>query len=104
MQAGSGRTEKGDGQIRPQPERRPARAGLRRLSLRRCPPIRRKDGGDRMIRDLFILFGASLVVITLPGSIELLLLTVAGILPRRRSNYHEAASRYRLAVVVPAHN
>src|SRR5271167_2346884 len=57
-----------------------------------------------MIRVLFILFGAALALITLPGSIELLLLTAAGILPGRRPTYHASAGGYRLAVVVPAHN
>jgi cellulose synthase/poly-beta-1,6-N-acetylglucosamine synthase-like glycosyltransferase len=57
-----------------------------------------------MIRGLFILLGSCVALLTLPGSIELLLLTVAGLLPRRRARNAAAFGQYRLAVVVPAHN
>jgi cellulose synthase/poly-beta-1,6-N-acetylglucosamine synthase-like glycosyltransferase len=43
--------------------------------------------------------------ITLPGSVELLMLTVASLLPgRRRSSTQLPSSPWRVAVVVPAHN
>jgi cellulose synthase/poly-beta-1,6-N-acetylglucosamine synthase-like glycosyltransferase len=57
-----------------------------------------------VIRQLFIVFGAVLALITLPGSIELLLLSVAAVLPRRRYVSAPAPKDYKLVVVVPAHN
>ena len=57
-----------------------------------------------MIRHILILMGALLAFITLPGSIELLVLTVAGCLPRRRLTFAASKKEYRLAIVVPAHN
>jgi cellulose synthase/poly-beta-1,6-N-acetylglucosamine synthase-like glycosyltransferase len=47
--------------------------------------------------------GSLVAILTLPGTLELLMLSVAGLLPSRR----RAASRpdrFRLAIVVPAHN
>jgi cellulose synthase/poly-beta-1,6-N-acetylglucosamine synthase-like glycosyltransferase len=56
-----------------------------------------------MIVTILIVCGAALALITLPGTIELLLLTAGGILkPRRRENV--SSQKFRLAVVVPAHN
>jgi cellulose synthase/poly-beta-1,6-N-acetylglucosamine synthase-like glycosyltransferase len=57
-----------------------------------------------MIRQILILIGGFFALITLPGSFELLLLTVAGMFPRRKTVRPAAAAAYRLAVVVPAHN
>jgi len=57
-----------------------------------------------MIRQLLILIGGVFALITLPGSFELLLLTAAGILPKRRVTYLKPAREFRLAVVIPAHN
>ncbi len=53
---------------------------------------------------LLIITGGLLALITLPGTVELLLLTVAGLLPRNRARIFQGGARYRLAVVVPAHN
>jgi cellulose synthase/poly-beta-1,6-N-acetylglucosamine synthase-like glycosyltransferase len=57
-----------------------------------------------LIRHILILIGTLLALITLPGNIELLLLTVAGSLPRRRLTFTATTKKYRLAIVVPAHN
>ena len=57
-----------------------------------------------MIRHILILTGTVLAFITLPGSIELLVLTVAGSLPSRRLIFAANKKDYRLAIVVPAHN
>ena len=51
-----------------------------------------------------IILGTGLVAITLPGTIELLILSVAGVLSTRRSKKFPQLRTYRLAVVVPAHN
>jgi len=49
--------------------------------------------------------GTLLALATLPGTLELLLLTIGGLLPpRRRGDGRSAGSAVRLAVVVPAHN
>ena len=49
-----------------------------------------------------VAFGVALSLLSIPGTVELLLLTVAAMSPSPR---HEASSRsVRLAVVVPAHN
>ncbi len=56
------------------------------------------------MRVILIIAGALLALITLPGTIELLLLTVGGVLPFRRRTATPSSSKYRLAVVVPAHN
>ncbi|AXC10138.1 Glycosyl transferase, family 2 precursor [Acidisarcina polymorpha] len=56
-----------------------------------------------MIRYLFLLVGSCCALITLPGTIELFVLTIAGMLPRRRTIL-VPGSNYRLAVIVPAHN
>jgi cellulose synthase/poly-beta-1,6-N-acetylglucosamine synthase-like glycosyltransferase len=57
-----------------------------------------------MIRDLVIVVGLCLVLITLPGTGELLVLTVAGVLPRQRRSHRKSTKDFKLAVVVPAHN
>lgn len=52
------------------------------------------------------LLGAAIAIVTLPGTIELLALTIGGLLParsRRRQDETKASPR-RMAVVVPAHN
>jgi cellulose synthase/poly-beta-1,6-N-acetylglucosamine synthase-like glycosyltransferase len=51
-----------------------------------------------------IAFGSMLALITLPGTLELLLLTVAGILPARKQRAHRMSSQFRMVIVVPAHN
>ncbi len=44
------------------------------------------------------------MALSLPGTFELLMLTIAGVLPIRRRNESRWHGTYRLAVVVPAHN
>ncbi len=48
--------------------------------------------------------GAGLALITLPGTIELLGLTILGMRAPRRRKPVSAAAAFRLAVVIPAHN
>jgi cellulose synthase/poly-beta-1,6-N-acetylglucosamine synthase-like glycosyltransferase len=57
-----------------------------------------------MIRDLIVAAGLYLALITLPGTVELLVLSVAGVLPGRRRPHWESTTGFKLAVVVPAHN
>jgi len=57
-----------------------------------------------MMRDIFIFAGCCLAFITLPGTIELLVLSVAGILPRPKWPRVRSTKDYKLTVVVPAHN
>jgi cellulose synthase/poly-beta-1,6-N-acetylglucosamine synthase-like glycosyltransferase len=57
-----------------------------------------------MIQGLLIALGILLTLLTLPGTLELLALSIAGVLPPRRKPGPLAAGAYRLAVVVPAHN
>ena len=57
-----------------------------------------------MIRDLLIVAGSCFALITLPGTLELLVLSVAGVLPRRSRPRVRSAKDYKLTVVVPAHN
>jgi cellulose synthase/poly-beta-1,6-N-acetylglucosamine synthase-like glycosyltransferase len=57
-----------------------------------------------MTRNILLALSALCALITLPGTIELLVLSLAGLLPRRRSARALATAPYRLAVVVPAHN
>lgn len=54
---------------------------------------------------LFALLGLALMLATLPGTLELLWLTIGAILPlrRRRRPDPDAAPRY-IAVIIPAHN
>ncbi len=56
-----------------------------------------------MIHGLLTVAGTALTAVTLPGTVELLVLTGAGMLrPRRRAQ--RPRGTFRLAVVVPAHN
>ena len=48
--------------------------------------------------------GSLPALITLPGTLELLALSVAGVLPARRKQDSRREGNYRMAVVVPAHN
>jgi cellulose synthase/poly-beta-1,6-N-acetylglucosamine synthase-like glycosyltransferase len=57
-----------------------------------------------MIRELLAGAGSLLALATLPGTFELLALSVAGVLPRRAKVRVARAVDFRLAVVVPAHN
>ena len=60
-----------------------------------------------LIRYWPALVGLMLVFLTLPGTVELGLLTIAGVLPasaKRKSRRHEAAPVRKLAIVIPAHN
>ena len=59
----------------------------------------------KAVSDFLVLIGVAAALITLPGSIELLLLTISGIFPIRKHKYQtEHGQKARLAVVVPAHN
>lgn len=61
--------------------------------------------GNSLFTILMLFSGICLALITLPGTIELLLLTLGGILtPRQRYAVQAGAARLRLAVVVPAHD
>ena len=53
---------------------------------------------------LLFVIGLALFLLTLPGTIELLLLTAAGLLPRAKLPAVAADKPLRLAVVTPAHN
>ena len=54
----------------------------------------------------WIAAGTAAAMASLPGTLELLLLTVGNMVPERRGDNNTAAdtSRFRIAVVVPAHN
>lgn len=52
-----------------------------------------------------LFLGTAIAILTLPGTLELLLLTIGGMLPvRRRERKTSPASQPRLAVIIPAHN
>jgi cellulose synthase/poly-beta-1,6-N-acetylglucosamine synthase-like glycosyltransferase len=57
-----------------------------------------------MMREILIILGAFCALITLPGTVELLILSVAGALPRRKEAELQLRRVYRFAIVVPAHN
>jgi cellulose synthase/poly-beta-1,6-N-acetylglucosamine synthase-like glycosyltransferase len=57
-----------------------------------------------MIEGIATVAGLALCVLTLPGTIELLILTIAGILPARTERTTSPRKIYRIAVVMPAHN
>ncbi len=48
--------------------------------------------------------GAALALVTLPGTLELLFLTLGGLLPGRKAPAVQADRPFHLAVIVPAHN
>ncbi|MBX7219087.1 MAG: glycosyltransferase family 2 protein [Blastocatellia bacterium] len=53
----------------------------------------------------WFILGSLLVLVTLPGTVELLLLTLAGwVPPRRATNQPETTLSQHIAVIVPAHN
>ncbi len=52
---------------------------------------------------LWTLLGCVALLLTIPGTIELIFLTVGGIMPRRKL-VEKVDENFRLAVVVPAHN
>jgi cellulose synthase/poly-beta-1,6-N-acetylglucosamine synthase-like glycosyltransferase len=57
-----------------------------------------------LIERIAITVGVALCLVTLPGTIELLILTVAGILPARAEPAATRREIVRIAAVVPAHN
>ncbi len=57
-----------------------------------------------MIFHIGFFVGTCLLILTVPGTLELLVLTVAGMLPARRIKRRVRATEYRIAVIVPAHN
>jgi cellulose synthase/poly-beta-1,6-N-acetylglucosamine synthase-like glycosyltransferase len=59
----------------------------------------------KTISYLLTFVGSVAALMILPGSIELLLLTIAGIFPARKiKGQNESDKKMRLAVVIPAHN
>ncbi len=61
--------------------------------------------GNSLFTTLVDVAGVCLALLTFPGSIELLLLTVGGILPARRLRAKvDGGTQWRLAIVAPAHN
>jgi cellulose synthase/poly-beta-1,6-N-acetylglucosamine synthase-like glycosyltransferase len=57
-----------------------------------------------MIETIAALAGVLLGIVTLPGTVELLLLTIAGAMPARRERSAMNGKIPRIAVVIPAHN
>jgi cellulose synthase/poly-beta-1,6-N-acetylglucosamine synthase-like glycosyltransferase len=57
-----------------------------------------------LMHELWITLGITLGILTLPGTIELLLLTLGGVLPARPRTQRSSSSGTNIAVVVPAHN
>jgi cellulose synthase/poly-beta-1,6-N-acetylglucosamine synthase-like glycosyltransferase len=55
-------------------------------------------------RLVWIVIGTTAAVVSLPGTLELLLVTIGNLLPERPTKATPAAGQFRLAVVVPAHN
>ena len=53
---------------------------------------------------VLIILGTAIAILTLPGTIELLVLTIGGTLSPRRRARKAVAETFNLAVVVPAHN
>jgi cellulose synthase/poly-beta-1,6-N-acetylglucosamine synthase-like glycosyltransferase len=56
------------------------------------------------MRDFPAFLGIVLMVLTLPGTLELIFLTLSGLIPRRLLQTPESSSRLNLCVVIPAHN
>lgn len=54
--------------------------------------------------EILLVLGFAAMLLTLPGTVELLLLTLGGVLPPRRRSAPELTSDLKLAVVIPAHN
>jgi cellulose synthase/poly-beta-1,6-N-acetylglucosamine synthase-like glycosyltransferase len=57
-----------------------------------------------MVDGFFWFFAFVLFLLTLPGTIELALLTTAALLPRPKPASSPAPGDVRLAVIVPVHN
>jgi cellulose synthase/poly-beta-1,6-N-acetylglucosamine synthase-like glycosyltransferase len=57
-----------------------------------------------MLHDAWILAGTLAACASFPGSVELLVLSTASLLPERSQAPHDRAVNWRVAVVVPAHN
>lgn len=58
----------------------------------------------KLLLDAWKTIGVMAVCATLSGSVELLVLSVGSMFPRRRGTMRSAAAVWRVAVVVPAHN
>ncbi len=59
---------------------------------------------EKLLLTSWIIIGTIAAVITLPGSIELLALSIASLLPKRQSLAQTNPAPWRVAVVIPAHN
>lgn len=57
-----------------------------------------------VLLDAWKIIGALAVCATLPGSVELLVLSTAALFPKRKKTIHPPIAVWRVAVVVPAHN
>jgi len=57
-----------------------------------------------ILKTLWIIVGGIAALATLPGSIELLMLSLAAILPGRKQRSPAISAQWRVAVVIPAHN
>ena len=57
-----------------------------------------------LVGALGIALGCTCAAVALPGAVELLLLVVGSVLPKRKSRFFGADRVWRIAVVVPAHN
>jgi cellulose synthase/poly-beta-1,6-N-acetylglucosamine synthase-like glycosyltransferase len=58
----------------------------------------------KLVHDVWDVIGAVALCAALPGSVELLLLSAAALLPDQRKNNPSGNSIWRVAIVVPAHN
>jgi cellulose synthase/poly-beta-1,6-N-acetylglucosamine synthase-like glycosyltransferase len=59
---------------------------------------------EKVLLTSWNLVGAAAIVMTLPGSLELLMLSLASIYPNRRTASQARHDRWSVAVVIPAHN
>jgi cellulose synthase/poly-beta-1,6-N-acetylglucosamine synthase-like glycosyltransferase len=58
----------------------------------------------KLLLDTWKIIGVVAACVTLPGTVELLALSVASLFPKREQTIQVAPARWRVAVVVPAHN
>jgi cellulose synthase/poly-beta-1,6-N-acetylglucosamine synthase-like glycosyltransferase len=58
----------------------------------------------KLLLDAWKIIGVLAVCVTLPGSVELLVLSVASLFPRRYGAIRSTPTAWRVAVIVPAHN
>jgi cellulose synthase/poly-beta-1,6-N-acetylglucosamine synthase-like glycosyltransferase len=58
----------------------------------------------KLLLDAWKIIGGAAVCATLPGSVELLVLSVASLFPKRYGAIRSTSAAWRVAVIVPAHN